>query len=176
MNMDLSPVSSDALRPPPPRKLVYGSLLIALILNLLPWSGVALLLRPDFLLLVTLYWAIHESRSVGHVWGFALGLVMDVADSALLGQHAMMYAIAIYLAQSLRIRILHLTLIEQAVHVLGILFVAHALYLLLNLSLGREFVGWAFFVAPILGALLWAPVHYLATLPRFRRRSGNIMI
>jgi rod shape-determining protein MreD len=174
--MDLSPVSSDALRPSAPMKLVLGSLLIALLLNLLPWSGTALLVRPDVVLLVMLYWVVHESRNIGQVWGFAIGLIMDVADSALLGQHALIYVVAIFMAQTIRIRILHLRMFEQALHIFGVLFVAHAVYLLLNLSLGREFAGWALFVAPLLGALLWTPVHYLATLPRFRRRSGSLMI
>ena len=85
-------------------RLVLGSLLVALLLNLLPWSGWALLLKPDFLLLVVLYWAVHESRSVGQTWGFAFGLLMDVADSALLGQHALVYVVAIFLTQQLQMK------------------------------------------------------------------------
>jgi rod shape-determining protein MreD len=173
--MDLSPLSTDALRPSAPRRLVFGALLIALALNLLPWSGLVLLLKPDFLLLVIIYWIVHESRRVGQTWGFILGLVMDVADSALLGQHALMYVLAIFLTQLLRIRILHLSMAEQALHVLGILFVAQSVYLLLNLSLGREFIGWGFIVAPVLGALLWIPVDMLATLPRFRQRGRSLL-
>jgi rod shape-determining protein MreD len=174
--MDLSPLSRDALSTAAPKRLVFGALLIALMLNLLPWSGLALLMRPDFLLLMILYWVVHESRSIGQTWGFALGLVMDVADSALLGQHALVYVLAIFLTQLLRIRILHLTVFEQALHMLSILFVAQAVYVVLNLSLGREFVGWGLIVSPLLGALLWLPVHYLATLPRFRRRGQTRMM
>lgn len=174
--MDLSPVSHDALRPAAPMRLVWGAILIALVLNLLPWSGWALTVRPDFLLLVLLYWTAHESQRVGQTWGFAFGLVMDVADSALLGQHALVYVAAIFLVQLIRIRILHLTVFEQALHMLGVLLVAQSVYLALNLALGREFAGWGLIVAPLLGALLWLPVHTLATLPRFRRRGQNIMM
>ena len=60
-----------------------------LLLNLLPWSGWALLVKPDFLLLALLCWAMHESRNVGQSWAFVLGLIMDVADSVLLGQNAL---------------------------------------------------------------------------------------
>jgi rod shape-determining protein MreD len=174
--MDLSPVSHDALRPAAPVRLVWGAIAIALLLNLLPWSGWALTARPDFLLVMLLYWAAHESRRVGQTWGFALGLIMDVADSALLGQHALVYVGAIYLVQLIRIRILHLTVFEQALHMLGVLFVAQAIYVTLNLALGREFAGWGLLIAPVLGAVLWLPVHVLATLPRFRRRGQTIMM
>jgi rod shape-determining protein MreD len=135
-----------------------------------------LLLRPDFLLLVVLYWVVHESRRVGQTWGFVLGLVMDVADSALLGQHALVYVLAIFLAQQLRIRMLHLRLFEQALHVAGILFICQLVYIALNLALGRDFAGLALLIAPAIGALLWLPLHTLATLPRLRRRDGTVML
>ncbi len=174
--MDLSPVSRDVLRQPAPMRLVFGALVIAIVLSLLPWSGWALKVRPDFVLLVLLYWTVHEPQHIGQTWGFMLGLLMDVADSALLGQHALVYVMAIFLTQLLRIRIRHLTLIEQAVHILGILLVAKVIAIGLNLSLGREFAGMTMFLAPVLGALMWMPVHFLATRPRFRRRGETIML
>ena len=167
--MDLSPVSRDAMRPMARFRLLAGSILIALILNLLPWSGVLLRVHPDFVLLVLLYWAVHQPRNIGQGWGFLLGLVMDVANSVLLGQHALIYVVAIYLAQLLRLRVLQLSLLEQALHVLAILIVAQTLGVLLNLSLGREFPGMLLALAPLLGAILWIPMNFIATLPRFRR-------
>lgn len=167
--MDLSPVSRDAMRPMARFRLLAGSILIALILNLLPWSGALLRIHPDFVLLVLLYWAVHQPRNIGQGWGFLLGLVMDVANSVLLGQHALVYVVAIYLAQLLRLRVLQLSLLEQALHVLAILIVAQALGVLLNLSLGREFPGMLLALAPLLGAMLWIPMNFIATLPRFRR-------
>lgn len=174
--MDLSPASRDILRPPAPMRLVLGSLLVALVLNVLPWSGWALTMRPDFVLLMLLYWVVHEPRNIGQTWGFALGLVMDVADSALLGQHALVYVTAIFLAQLLRIRILKLTVAGQALHMLGILLIAQLIYIGLNLSLGRDFAGLALIMSPLLGAILWMPLDLLAKLPRFRRRGETVML
>ena len=124
-------------------------MLVALVLNLLPWSGALLRAHPDFLLLVLLYWAVHQPRSIGQGWGFMLGLVMDVANSVLLGQHALIYVVAIFLAQLLRLRMLQLSLLEQALHVLAVLLVAQSLAVLLNLSLGREFPGMLLALAPL---------------------------
>ena len=36
-----------------------------LLINLLPWGGWALRARPDFMLVVLLYWAAHEPRKIG---------------------------------------------------------------------------------------------------------------
>lgn len=169
--MDLSPASHEPMRPPAPARLVIVSLIVALTLNLLPWNGWALQVKPDFLLIMLLYWCTHESRSLGQGWGFALGLVMDVADSVLLGQHALAYVVGIFLIQLLRLRLQQLSTLEQALHVGVILFVTQLINVLLNFLLGRDYPGIAVLVAPLLGALLWPPVNFIATLSRFRRRD-----
>ena len=169
--MDLSPASREPMRPPAPARLVIVSMLVALVINLLPWNGWALMARPDFVLVMLLYWAMHESRSVGQGWGFTLGLMMDVADSVLLGQHALAYVAAVFLIQLLRLRLVQLSLLEQALHVAAILLVAQSINILLGLAMGREFPGLAMLLAPILGAVLWPFIDFIATRPRFRRRD-----
>jgi rod shape-determining protein MreD len=165
---DLSPISREPMRPPAGARAVFGSLFVAVLLNVIPWHGSALLWRPDFLLVVLLYWAVQEPRTIGQGTGFFLALVMDVADSALLGQHALSYVAAIFLAQVLRLRILQLTRGEQALHVAGILFVAQAITLLLNSMMGREFPGFALLMSPVLGGLLWPVVGSVTSWQRFR--------
>jgi rod shape-determining protein MreD len=155
--MNFSPAASQSMRTPAPFRLLAGSLLIAFLLNLLPWSGALLRAHPDFLLLTLLYWAVHQPRDIGQGAGFALGLVMDVADSVLLGQHALAFVIAIFLGQLLRLRILQLRLHEQALHVGAILVAAQAVIVLLNLSLGRDFPGALMVISPLLAALRRRP-------------------
>lgn len=173
--MDLSPVSRESMRPPAPFRLLVGAFIAAFLLNLLPWNGVALKVRPDFVLLILLYWAVNEPRSVGQGLGFLFGLLMDVADSALLGQHALMYVAAIFLAQLLRVRMSQLSLLAQALHIGAILLLAQLIGVSLNLSLGRELPGTLMLVAPLLGAVLWPPLGLVLALPRFSRRSPNIL-
>jgi rod shape-determining protein MreD len=169
--MDLSPASREPMRPPAPARLLFGAIGAGLLLNLLPWSGWALLAKPDVLLLVLIYWAMHESKSIGQGWAFTFGLLMDVADSVLLGQHALSYVVAVYLTQLVRLRLFQLSVLEQALHVGAILAVAQLLNVLLNLSVGREFPGAWLVLSPLLGALLWPPLHLIAIQPRLRQRD-----
>ena len=106
--------------------LMFFSLAGAYLLVVMPWSGAWVLVRPDFVLLVLLFWALHEPRSIGQGIAFALGLLMDVSDSMLLGQHAFAYVVAIYGAQVLRVRILTFRLPEQTLHMLGIVLASSA--------------------------------------------------
>ena len=102
-------------------------------------------------------------------------MVVDVADSALLGQHAMVYVVAIFLAQLLRVRMLQLNVFEQALHIIAILFVSQSIGVLLNLSMGRDFPGFSILISLALGAALWPLINLIATIPRLRRRSSRVV-
>lgn len=169
--MDLSPVSRDSMRLPAPRRLLIGAFVFAFLLNLLPWHDVALQMAPDFVLLILLYWAVQEPRSVGQGLGFILGLLMDVADSALLGQHALMYVAAVFLVQLFRVRVLQLNLPAQALHIGAILILAQLIAVSLNVSLGRNVPGGWMVVSPVVGALLWPLISAALALPRLRNRA-----
>jgi rod shape-determining protein MreD len=173
--MDLSPVSSESMRQPAPLRLLIGTFVIAFLINLLPWSGIALQVCPDFVLLILLYWAVNQPHSVGQGLGFFLGLLMDVADSALLGQHALMYVAAVFLAQLLRVRVLQLSLFAQALHIGAILLLTQIIGVSLNLSLGRELPGFWLIAAPVLGAILWPAICSILVLPRLRRGPGRFI-
>jgi rod shape-determining protein MreD len=170
---DLTPLARDVMKLPASTGLIFFSLVVAFMLSVLPWSGTWLLTRPDFVVLVLLFWALHEPRSIGQGMAFALGLLMDVSDSMLLGQHAFAYVIAIFGAQVLRVRILTFGLGEQTLHVLGIMVVTSVVMLLLNLLLGADFPGPAYFVSPVVTALLWGPVNWLLYMQAVRRRRGG---
>ena len=170
---DLTPLARDVMKMPASVGLIFFSFVAAYLAYVLPWSGTWLLARPDFVLLVLLFWTLHEPRSIGQGMAFAIGLIVDVSDSMLLGQHAFAYVIAVFGAQVLRVRILTFHLPEQTLHVLGITIVTSAMMLLLNLLLGADFPGPAYFISPVVTAMLWAPVNWLLYLPAVRRRRGE---
>jgi rod shape-determining protein MreD len=170
---DLTPLARDVMKLPATVGLIFFSLVIAFMLSVLPWTGTWLLARPDFVVLVLLFWSLHEPRSVGQGMAFTMGLLMDVSDSMLLGQHAFAYVIAVFGAQVLRVRILTFGLAEQTLHVLVIMLVMSAVMLLLNLLLGADFPGLAYFVSPVVTALLWGPVNLLLYMSAVRRRRGD---
>jgi rod shape-determining protein MreD len=167
---DLTPVARDVMRLPAGGGVVFASFLAAFALSAFEWTGGWLLLRPDFVLLVLLFWTIHEPRSIGQGVAFVVGLLMDVSDSMLLGQHALAYVLAVYGAQVFRVRILSFGLFEQTLHVLGLFVLASVVMLVLNLLLGAEFPGLSYFASPALTALAWGPVSLILFSSALRRR------
>lgn len=170
---DLTPIARDVMRLPASAGLVFLSILGAYLLAVLPWTGNWLLARPDFVLIVLLFWTIHEPRSIGQGVAFAIGLLMDVSDSMLLGQHALAYVATVFGAQILRVRILSFPLPEQTLHLLGLTVLASFVMLVLNLLLGADFPGFAYLLSPVLTALLWAPVSWLLYSNPVRRRRES---
>jgi rod shape-determining protein MreD len=172
---DLTPLARDVMKLPASGGVVFFSFLGAFALAALEWSGGWLLIRPDFVLLVLLFWTLNEPRSIGQGIAFMLGLLMDVSDSMLLGQHALAYVVAVFGAQVLRVRILSFGLLEQTLHVLGFFVAASLVMLVLNLLLGADWPGLAYFVSPVLTALFWGPTTlllYSAAVRRPRREAS----
>jgi len=144
---------------------------LGLVANMAPASGTALVLRPDFLALVILYWCIQEPRYMGVGVAWMLGLVMDVADATVFGQHAFAYAVLAYSAEYFRRRVLRFPLWQQAPQVAILLLVCAALVMLVRFVGGAAMPGWTYFVAPIVGALLWPLLSVLLQWPQRPARS-----
>ena len=144
-----------------------------LLANIAPASGVTLALRPDFLALVILYWCIQEPRYVGVGVAWMLGLVMDVADATVFGQHALAYAVLAYAAEYFRRRVLRFPLWQQAPQVAVLLLLCAGLVLLVRFVGGAPLPRWTYVVPPIVGALLWPFLSVLLQWPQRPARSPN---
>jgi rod shape-determining protein MreD len=163
MQLSSSP-SSQAILLPARAGTIFGSLALALLLNFLPWGNVALV--PDFVALVLAFWCVRQPRLVGLGAGWLLGLLTDVGNGVLLGQHALVYSLLAFAAITLSRRILWFPLWGQALHVAALLLLAQGVSALVRLAAGAEFPGWTIAVGPLLGAALWPLVSALLLLPQ----------
>jgi len=142
------------------------TLLGALLLEMLP--GGRHPAAPDLLALVLVFWNVHQPRRVGVGFAFAFGLVMDVHQGAVLGQHALAYTLLSYLAITVHRRVLWFSLPAQALHVLPVFFAAHAVAMVARLAAGGMFPGWTVLLAPVFQAALWPVVVLLLLAPQRR--------
>jgi rod shape-determining protein MreD len=142
------------------------TLLLALASNLLPlgrhpgW--------PDLLALVLVFWNVHQPRRVGVTLAFVFGLVMDVHQGAVLGQHALAYTLLSFGAVTIHRRVLWFNALSQALHVLPLFAVAQCVTVLVRLAIGGMFPGWGIWLAPLAQALLWPVASVLLLAPQRR--------
>ena len=165
--------AEEILRPVRPAFILL-TLFLALLANIVPAPPSIALLRPDFLALVLLYWCIQEPRYVGVGRAWICGLIMDVADATLFGQHALAYAVLAYAADYFRRRVLRFPLWQQAVQVAALLALCAALVLVVRVVGGSPMPRWTYAVPPIVGALLWPPLSVLLQFPQRPTRGGSV--
>jgi rod shape-determining protein MreD len=139
---------------------IYFSLLVAFMLYLLPWAGFGMLVRPDFVLLVLLYWLLRAPHlcNVGTAW--MLGLLVDLASGSLFGQYALAYALTAFVALSYQRRLVLFNDWQQAGYILLLLLLTQLSLLILKLFGGADLPGWSYFLPSLSGVLLWQVVVY----------------
>ena len=149
---------------------IWGSVVVALLLNMVNnmglWGRAAW--APDVLAVVLVFWTVHQPLRVSIGAAFVFGLLMDVHQGGLLGQHAVAYTVLSFLAITVHRRLLWFTVPSQAAQVFPLFVAAHALELLLRLLGGGTFPGWWVLLAPVLEAALW-PVASIVLLAPQRR-------
>lgn len=134
---------------------ILGTLALALLFTQLPWSGWALALRPDFLLVAVLFWALHQPARIGFGAAFLLGLVADFQDGAVFGQHAIAYVVGVYLLLFLRLRLLRFDPLRQAAQLFPILLVVQLAVMLIGWLAVNPPQGLAILLPVPASAVLW---------------------
>lgn len=165
-------VSLPTLRQPEPILLpahsgfIAFSLILAFLLNLIPWGRV--LWMPDFVALVLVFWNVHQPRRVGIGLAWLFGVLMDVHEAGVLGEHALAYTVLSYAAITIHRRVLWLPLLGQAVHVLPLLLLAQMVTLAIRLSMHGAFPGLAYLLESVVAAFLWPLMSLLLLAPQRR--------
>jgi rod shape-determining protein MreD len=146
---------------------VAASLLGAFLFNLLPWGALSWV--PDFLAITLMFWTVREPRIVSIGTAFAVGLLMDVHDATVLGEHALSYTLLAYAAAVLSRRLPAFTLGMQALQVLPVFYLSTLATLGVRVFFGGFFPGWqATLIAPALSALLWPAATWVLLAPQRR--------
>lgn len=145
---------------------IWGTLIVALLVNMLPMGRQPWM--PDLLALVLVFWSVHQPLRIGIATAFLFGLVMDVHQTALLGQHALAYTALSYFAIMVHRRLLWFTVPSQALQVLPLFGSAHAIELAIRLLASGSFPGWSMVLAPMIESALW-PLATIVLLAPQRR-------
>lgn len=159
---------------PPSGGYIAISLATALILNLLPLPQDILTFRPDFVAIILIYWGINYPQKMGMSIAFCMGLMMDVGNTAILGQHALAYCIVIYLTLILGRRLRIFSSMQQAPQMGLILFIMQIVIILVAISGGAHLPGWQYFSATVSGILLWVPISILLSTPLKQKSDLNL--
>ena len=141
--------------------IILFSLLIALMATIMPMPLSLDAFRPDWVLVVLLYWSLALPNRVNVVTAWFMGFLLDVLLGTVLGIHAAAMALAVYIAAENYQKIRNFSLWQQAL-IVGVLV---ALYHLVVFWLQRFLTDVVFltsYLYPVItNVILWPWIFLL---------------
>ena len=152
-----------------PRLFSIAVGLLALLLAAIPLPHLLDLLRPDFLLLVMIWFALMTPRIGGLTYAWLAGLSLDAVRGLVLGENAFAFVVIAYLVHYFHLRIRMFPRTQQALVVMSLLWLYQFLLFWIDGITGHPITGWARWLPALTGAALWLPLSGL--LARYTHRS-----
>lgn len=149
-------------------KVIAPTIVVALMLQMWPVPDWLAYIRPEFVTLVVIYWALAMPERVGVTVAWCVGLLLDVTQGAILGQHALGLVLVVYIVLQEYQRIRVFSLLQQALAVFVLLLIKQVLVLWVSGMVGQAPSLQLYFLPSLVGAVLW-PWFFLF-LRNLRRR------
>ena len=140
--------------------IILLSFIAAFILSMVPLPQMLQNIRPEFVLIVLIYWCIALPTRIGVGYGWIAGLIFDVSTDALLGQHALTFALIAYLAIQLHQRIRIFPIWQQALTIFVLMMFQGTITLWIKGMLG-DAPELSVFILPAFSTALFWPVAYI---------------
>ena len=136
--------------------IIVMSVMLAMILMLVPLSDSWRFLRPEWVLLTLMYWAMALTRRVGVGYAWLVGLFMDVLLGGTLGVLAFAYALVIYLILHFHLQLRQFPLWQQALSLMSLILLVH----IVTVVMTTKVTGWQAWLPAIVSTVLW-PIIYI---------------
>ncbi len=151
--------------------VILISLVIALILSSIPLPDWAKYLRPEWVMMVLLYWVIALPHRVGLGTAWILGLVLDTLQNTLLGEHAAALLITTYIGLRMHQQIRLFPPWQQAFSVMLLTALYQFLLFWVQGIAGQLSAGWLYWLPVFTSMIIWP---WLFELLRACRRKFKI--
>jgi len=145
------------------------AVLAALILTVLPLPWWLDVVRPAFLVITVIFWSVNAPRTGGVALGFFAGLMLDVFQGPVLGEHALALTLISYVAVREHQRIRSKPAFQQALIVFAALMAYEFVLFAIDGWTGHPVVSPLRWLHTVTGALFWPPVAAILALGAGRR-------
>jgi rod shape-determining protein MreD len=144
---------------------------MALILASLPMPDWTIWLRPAWVLMVLIYWAMTTPYRVNVGVAWITGIIVDLLSGTILGEHAMAYAIVIYFVSRMHIRLNMYPLLQQGMSVFIFVLLYQFIIYCIQGFIGELPDSQLYWLSSVTSVLLWP---WLFVLMRDCRRWFKI--
>ena len=152
---------------------VILTIIVSLMLMVMPLPDWAMPFRPDWVALTLIYWAMMLPRtwSVGTAW--LIGIVLDVAQGTILGQHALALCFIVFITVRFHLLIRVFPMQQLTATVFAILALYQFVLFWINGVAGVAAPPVNYWGPVISGTLFWPAVSLLLSGVRLRVQHGR---
>src|SRR3990167_1205146 len=135
--------------------IIPATILVAFLLVLLPMPSWTIWLRPDWVLLVLIYWAMFSPDRVNVGIAWMMGIFLDVLKGTLLGEHALALTIVIYIVSRMSNRLRMYPLLQQGFSIFILVLLYQFILFCIQGFLGQLPITWLYWSSSFMSLLLW---------------------
>ncbi len=153
---------------------IIVTILLALMLTLVPLPDALDPFRPDWVVLILIYWGMTAPRNynVGSAW--VIGILLDVAQGTLLlGQHALALCVIVYITIKFHLLMRVFPLLQLTATVFALLALYQFLLFWINGVAGETAPAISYWASVITGAIVWPFMSMFLSGVRFRAQTGG---
>lgn len=139
--------------------VILMTFVIALALTILPlpyWADIA---RPEWAVLVLIYWCTALPEKIGIFVGWTIGLMLDVLHGAILGQYALAMALIAYFVLFFHKRMRNYTIWQQSIVVMMLVLMEQLLMLWIRGMVGKPPSTLLYWSPSLTTMLLWPWIY-----------------
>lgn len=151
--------------------LRWLSIALAFFIMIIPMAEWLAALRPFVLALVMMFWILETPRKMGLGRVFLIGLLLDLASFAMLGEHAFRLLLMAGVVHQLRNQFRFYPIWQQSLFMLAILYVDLVVLSGLRLIQGLPQPAIETWISPVLAFLIWPWLYMFLDNLRMQSRS-----
>lgn len=139
--------------------VIFSSWIFAWILTQIPLPNSIEAFRPEWLMMIFIFWGLIAPEKVTVTIAFIAGIFIDVLYGSLLGQYAITMALLIYFSQFFKNRYRLFPAWQQAFLILILVALGKLILLIIHWLLGYPSVSFWYW-APLISSMLIWPYMY----------------
>ena len=156
------------------RRLIFLTILAAVLFSLIPVPGVLLPFKPYLVALVVIYWSLETKDTISLGLAFLIGLLLDILSGSLMGLHALSLVVMVFLVHHFRSRLRFFPPWQQALSVFGLLVNDRIILIWITVLLGEPLPTWKYWMSPLIGMALWPWLFLLLDRVRAMTRQNKM--
>lgn len=147
---------------------VFLSFLVAVVLTLLPMPDWTIWLRPAWVLMVLIYWVMMSPYRVNVGIAWMVGIMLDVLNGTLLGEHALALTIVTFFVGRLHTQLRMYPVVQQGLWVFVFVMLYQFILFCVQGFIGELPKTWLYWSSSLTSMLLWPWVYTI--MRDYRRR------